>query len=114
MPAVVCLDLEASHRVDEIIIHCDGGGYASVHYPRAVCAELTVEPPARPHLGMGHGEAPVRPVAAVFATATDVEVDRAVEVGFEPGRGVGSVQEGAGPVRTLGVGSNRTQPDPGK
>lgn len=80
VPAVVCLDLEASHRVDEIIIHCDGGGYASVHYPRAVCAELTVEPPARPHLGMGHGEAPVRPVAAVFATATDVQVDRAVEV----------------------------------
>ncbi|OPZ51819.1 MAG: hypothetical protein BWY91_02573 [bacterium ADurb.BinA028] len=41
-------------------------------------------------------------------------MDRAVEVARGVGVTGGTVHDGAVPVRTLGVGSNRTQPAPGK
>jgi hypothetical protein len=77
---VISVDLGRVYPVDEVVLHCDGGGSGGVHFPRTVSAELSIDAPQRPHILSGVGSAPGRPAAVAFVRGHEAEVLRAVEV----------------------------------
>lgn len=73
--ATIFLDLRRVVRLDRVVVHCDGGGYASVVFPDSVRVAVSAEapPPAVPTSGFG--APPGRPEVCVTHTVESIFVD---------------------------------------
>jgi hypothetical protein len=110
--ATIVLDLGEGQPVDQIVVHCDGGGYGAVRFADAVLAAAFsgAESPSLRDAGLG--PPPSAPAAIASAGPADVEIgwQRAVEEGPLDASGTLRLRLPGAPVRARWVCLSLAQP----